>query len=140
MVGPDGKDAQLIHSKIDEINSIMGEKRVVSTGPVEKNLLPYLYSGAEAFIFVSQYEGFGMPVLEAMSCGCPVITSNSSSLKEIATGYAKLISPDDADSFKIKLEELLNEPRKPIEFYAAPLNKFTWNNHVDGLIKLINEL
>lgn len=140
MVGPDGKDAPLIHSKIDKINSIMGEKRVFSTGPVEKNLLPYLYSGAEAFIFVSQYEGFGMPVLEAMSCGCPVITSNSSSLKEIARGYAKLISPDDADSFKIKLEELLNEPRKPIEFYATPLHKFTWNNHVDGLIKLINEL
>lgn len=66
------------------------EQYVKMIGYVDDEDLPYLYSRAMCFVFTSQYEGFGLPVLEAMSCGCPVITSNSSSLPEVA-GNAGLI-------------------------------------------------
>lgn len=140
LIGPDGKDAELIHSKITEVNRIAGRQLVIAMGVVEKKDLPYFYSGAEALVFVSKYEGFGMPVLEAMACGCPVITSNTSSLKEIASGFAELIYPDDSVAFRAKLTAILENERKPICFYQKVLDKFTWDNHVDGLIRLIDTL
>lgn len=140
LVGPDGKDAELIHNKIREINNKIGNERIISLGSVDKDLLPYFYSGADSFIFVSLYEGFGMPVLEAMSCGCPVITSDRSSLKEIADGYAKLVNPYDAEQFKQNFVELLSEDRKDISFYKEPLKKYTWDKHIDGLINVIKRI
>jgi glycosyltransferase involved in cell wall biosynthesis len=72
--------------------------------------LPALYSGAALFVFPSHHEGFGFPVLEAMSCGTPVITSNVSSLPEIAGDAAILVDPNGVDDlFKAMLKLLTNE-------------------------------
>ena len=139
LVGPDGKDAKLIHKKIDEANKYIGMERIIALGTVNKNLLPFFYSGASCFIFTSLYEGFGMPVIEAMSCSCPVITSNTSSLKEISQGYAMLVNPNNLDEFKNALEAVISQPRKDISFYRNHLEKFTWNKHVSDLIHLIND-
>jgi glycosyltransferase involved in cell wall biosynthesis len=81
-----------------------------------------------------------MPVLEAMSCGCPVVTSNRSSLKEIADGYAELVDPFDSEQFRQGLVKTLSENRKDILFYKKPLEKYTWDKHVDGLINVINKM
>ena len=140
LVGPNGKDSELIHAEIEKQNSLLDRKRIFAIGTVDKELLPKFYSAAEAFVFVSQYEGFGMPVLEAMSCGCPVITSNVSSLPEVACGCAELISPSDFDAFKEKLNKILTEGRKEASFYEEPLKKYTWKNHVNGLISIISKL
>jgi len=140
LVGPNGKDSQLIHEEIEKQNSLLDKKRIFSVGTVSKDLLPKLYSSAEAFIFVSQYEGFGMPVLEAMSCGCPVITSNVSSLPEVACGCAELIEPHDNNSFVVKLNKILDEGRKEYNYYKEPLTKFTWKKHIEGLNEIINGL
>ena len=67
--------------------------RVHFTGYVPDDRLPDLYSGATAFIYPSLYEGFGIPPLEAMACGVPVITSNTTSLPEVTGGAAILIDP-----------------------------------------------
>jgi glycosyltransferase involved in cell wall biosynthesis len=87
----------------DEIfNSVQGlqdERKVVFTGFVADDDLPTLYSSAEAFVFPSIYEGFGLPVLEAMACGTPVICSNSSSLPEVAGNAAVLVPPRDVRSW-----------------------------------------
>ncbi|MRS12115.1 MAG: glycosyltransferase family 1 protein [Actinobacteria bacterium] len=72
--------------------------RLVLPGDAPIDDLVGLYSGAEAFLYPSAYEGFGMPVLEAMACGCPVITSNVSSLPEVAGGAALLVDPIDAEA------------------------------------------
>ncbi|MDB9521183.1 glycosyltransferase family 1 protein [Dolichospermum circinale CS-1225] len=68
------------------------------TGFVDDNDLAAIYSGAIGFIFPSLYEGFGLPVLEAMQCGCPVISSNTSSLPEVVGDAGLLVSPKDNDS------------------------------------------
>ncbi len=74
-------------------------------GFVEKSDLPSLYSGASLFLYPSLYEGFGLPVVEAMSCGCPVVTSARGSLKEIAKDSALLVDPDDEEDLLIKMTQ-----------------------------------
>ncbi|HEY8259120.1 MAG TPA: glycosyltransferase family 1 protein [Gemmatimonadales bacterium] len=69
--------------------------RVRFTGFVPQEALPALYGGARFFVYPSKYEGFGIPVLEAMSCGTPVITTNVSSMPEVAGDAAILVAPDD---------------------------------------------
>ena len=68
------------------------------TGYVSDEQLPVLYSGALALVYPSLYEGFGLPPLEAMACGTPVVTSNGTSLPEIAGDAAVLVDPEDVDS------------------------------------------
>ena len=68
------------------------------TGYVPVEDLPAIYNLGELFVFPSVYEGFGLPVVEAMACGTPVITSNTSSLDEIAGGAAETVDPYDTDA------------------------------------------
>ncbi len=84
-------------------------RRVVLTGPLPDDAMPYLYGMAEAFVFPSLYEGFGLPVLEAMSCGVPVVTSHTSSLPEIAKDAALLINPYDPDDIARGLGRVLRD-------------------------------
>jgi glycosyltransferase involved in cell wall biosynthesis len=69
--------------------------RIIYTGRIEEEELRLLYRGASLFVYPSLYEGFGLPPLEAMASGCPVIASDTSSLREILQGSAMLISPND---------------------------------------------
>jgi len=69
--------------------------RVSLPGHIPEELLPAIYNGAAAFVTLSRWEGFGLPVLEAMACGTPVVCSNSASLPEVAGGAALLVDADD---------------------------------------------
>ncbi len=71
--------------------------RLKLLGHVDDEALPALYQGATLFLFPTLYEGFGLPVVEAMASGVPVITSNTSALKEVAEGYAHLVNPLDVE-------------------------------------------
>ncbi|MBK5273823.1 MAG: glycosyltransferase family 4 protein [Desulfuromonadales bacterium] len=82
------------------------ENDVVFLGFVEDADLPALYSGAEFFVYPSIYEGFGMPILEAMACGTPVITSNCSSMPEVAGDAALLVDPLDVNDLAARMLEL----------------------------------
>lgn len=68
-----------------------------------------LYQGARCFIFPSLYEGFGLPPLEAMNVGCPVITSQAASLPEVCGNAAMYVNPYDVDDIAQKLDRLLND-------------------------------
>ena len=70
--------------------------RIIFTGYVPDDELPHWYQAATIFCYPSLYEGFGLPVLEAMACGTPVVTSNTSSLPELAGDAAVLIDPTDS--------------------------------------------
>lgn len=80
------------------------ENLIYRAGYVAEEDLPVLYSGAEWFVYTSQYEGFGLPPLEAMQCGCPVITSNNSSLPEVV-GDAGIMIDFDSDGQHVKAYE-----------------------------------
>jgi len=82
------------------------EGGVVVTGYVSDDDLPALYSGARAFLFPSLYEGFGMPLVEAMSCGTPVLTSDLSSMPEVVGDAGVLVQPEDQEEMERKIAEL----------------------------------
>jgi alpha-1,3-rhamnosyl/mannosyltransferase len=85
------------------------ERQVLWLGPVPETDLPSLYSGALLFVFPSLYEGFGLPVLEAMACGTPVVCSNSSSLPEVAGDAALLVNPADTQELAEAMRAALDD-------------------------------
>jgi len=85
------------------------EGRVLFPGYIDDLDLPALYSGARGQVFVSLYEGFGLPVLEAQACGVPVMTSNNSSLPEVAGDAALLVDPQDVDAIAEAMRRLLTD-------------------------------
>jgi glycosyltransferase involved in cell wall biosynthesis len=92
--------------------------------------LAALYSGATAFVFPSRYEGFGLPVLEAMACGAPVITTNVASLPEVAGDAGLLTPPDDAATLAAAIEAVVGQPALQAELRArgvARAQQFSWD-------------
>jgi len=89
------------------IHKLKLEGRVKYTGYVDTSDLPALYSAADIFIYPSLYEGFGLPPLEAMACGCPVITSNCSSLPEVVGDAAIQINPKNIEQLAFAIECLI---------------------------------
>jgi alpha-1,3-rhamnosyl/mannosyltransferase len=85
------------------------QDRVRFIGPVKDAELPGLYGGAELFVFPSEFEGFGLPVLEAMACGAPVVCGDRSSLPEVAGEGALLCDPHDVESLAHAIEQALDD-------------------------------
>lgn len=114
------------------MESIQGaglEKRIFFTGYVDDEALACLYSGATALVYPSLYEGFGLPILEAMSCGCPVICSNVASMPEVAGMAAYLISPCDAEEIACAIDFVVGDQDTRYEMIRNGLRraaKFTW--------------
>jgi glycosyltransferase involved in cell wall biosynthesis len=106
-VGPYGWSSRELYDRVDRL----GLRRLVHfTGYVPAEDLPAIYSVSEFFVFPSIYEGFGLPVVEAMACGTPVITSNTSSLLEIAAGAAETIDPYNGEALAAALTKLATTP------------------------------
>jgi len=103
--------------------------QIIFIGPVEESDLPALYSGATLFVFPSLYEGFGLPVVEAMACGVPVVCSNTSSLPEIAGDAALLVDPFDVNTLAVTMGRALTEEglrRKMREKGLEQAERFSW--------------
>ncbi|MCJ7668150.1 MAG: glycosyltransferase family 4 protein, partial [Anaerolineae bacterium] len=98
------------YSEAHEVTKQLGlQDRVVFLGQVSEDDLPALYSGAALFVFPSLYEGFGLPLLEAMACGVPAISSSTSSLPEIAGQAAVMVDPLDLSQLARALERVLGD-------------------------------
>lgn len=95
-------------------------------GFVPDSDLPALYSGAQVFAFPSIYEGFGFPVLEAMACGTPVVTSNISSLPEVAGSAGILVDPLDVGSIRRGIKQAQKSRAKLIPLGLKQAKQFTW--------------
>ena len=103
--------------------------RVLFPGYIEDADLPALLSGALAFVFPSLYEGFGIPVLEAGACGVPVITSNTSSLPEVAGDAALLVDPHDVDAIAEAMYRLVTDEALRADLVRRGLEnvkRFSW--------------
>lgn len=116
---------------------------VMRLGYVAEEDLPALYGGASLLAFPSLYEGFGLPVLEAMGCGTPVVTSDRSSLPEVAGDAALLIDPTDVDALAGGLERLLSEPDLVASLVSRGQERvasYSWNASARRLLELFDTL
>ena len=98
-------------------------------GAVDRSQLTALYTGAALFVYPSIAEGFGLPILEAMACGTPVLTSNTTSMPEIAGGAALLVDPHDTTAIARQLEQLLTDSvavKDLSERGLARAQEFSW--------------
>jgi glycosyltransferase involved in cell wall biosynthesis len=103
-----GQRGWLVDSFFAALERSPARDGVLLTGFVDDDDLPAVYSGAELFVLPSLYEGFGLPPLEAMSCGVPVVCSNTSSLPELADGAALLFDPRSVEAIAAALERALS--------------------------------
>jgi len=102
---------------------------VVFLGFVPAATLPWLYNAATLFVYPSRYEGFGLPVIEAMACGTPVITTTAGSLPEVAGTAAWLVAPDDVEGLAQAMHTLTNDIGRREAMVAAGLEqarRFRW--------------
>ena len=119
------------------------QKSIVMPGYIVNRDLPYLYHSAFAFLYTSLRESFGIPLLEAMACGTPVITSNTSSMPEIGGKDAILINPEKSDDITEMMLRLENdkdfyEYQKTVGLERAKL--FSWRKTAENLLKLYQEV
>jgi len=137
IAGSTGKNNWALEQLINELHI---QDKVLFTGFIQDEHLPLLMSGARAFCFPSLYEGFGLPVLEAMACGCPVITSNVSSLPEVAGNAALLVDPNDVGQISQAMERLLKDDELYNDLKARGISqaeKFSWNHSAAELLELL---
>lgn len=116
----------------------INQERIILTGFVADEHLAALYSGATAFLYMSRYEGFGLPPLEAMACGTPVITSNTSSLPEVVGNAGILLDPNDETGLVHAMHSLLCDASLCRSFSRSGLERahnFNW----DKAVQLISD-
>jgi glycosyltransferase involved in cell wall biosynthesis len=138
--GGAGWKNEAIHNLVKEKGL---EERVMFLGYVEESDLPVIYNGARFFMYPSIYEGFGLPVLEAMSSGVPVLTSNVSSLPEVAGDAALMVDPcSEKDIYEASIRLLEDEfLRKKLQLSGVERsNLFTWENTAFQTLEVYREV
>lgn len=118
-------------------------KRVIFPGYVATEDKPALLTGALAYVFPSLYEGFGLPVLEAMACGVPVLTSNISSLPEVAGSAALLVDPHSTDEIAAGISRLVTDAdlrgRLVAQGYQQ-IKKFSWSKAASQVLEILKKI
>jgi glycosyltransferase involved in cell wall biosynthesis len=130
-------------SEIDLIQALNLERWVHMIGWVGRHDLPALYGLAEALLFPSIYEGFGIPIVEAMAVGCPVLTSNRYSMAEIAGDAAVLVEPVDVSSIAVGIEQLLadSELRQRLRDRGqVRAGEFSWGRCAAETLRFLREV
>jgi glycosyltransferase involved in cell wall biosynthesis len=121
----------------DTVRQLHLEAEVHFTGFIPEDELPLWYNAARLFAFPSLYEGFGLPVLEAMACGAPVITSTTASLPEVGGKAAVLVPPTDTDRIAQEMQRVLDDPQLQRELSAAgriQASRFSWRTMTDQTV------
>jgi glycosyltransferase involved in cell wall biosynthesis len=117
-----------VHRQWEQLEA---KEAVHFTGYVSDEDLPALYGGAVALVYPSRYEGFGLPLLEAMACGAPVIATNTASIPEVAGDAARLVGPEDAAALAQALNDLAHDDGARAELVRRGLDRvgrFSWES------------
>ncbi len=135
---PDYLNGIIEHNHIENIR-----ENIVMPGYIVNSDLPYIYNNAFAFLYTSLRESFGIPLLEAMACGTPVITSNTSSMPEIGGKDAILVNPESSDEItammlRLETDQTFYNEQKQIGLERAKL--FSWKKTAENLLKLYQDV
>ena len=136
LIGKNGYGGEEIRKFIQESSCC---KNIIELDYISHNELPLFYQNAELFFFPSYYEGFGMPVLEALACGCPVITSATSAIPEAGGDAVLYVDPFNVDDIADKTLFLLNNSKLKKELIqkgSSHVKKFTWEQTAQKTIKV----
>ncbi|MCQ6963212.1 glycosyltransferase family 4 protein [Methanolobus chelungpuianus] len=128
---------------LELIDLLKLNKDVVFIGYISEEELTKYYNAADLFIFPSLYEGFGLPPLEAMACGTPVITSNTSSLPEVVDDSGIMVDPFDIDSMATQMYDILTNEALHESLVKKGLKRarmFTWKDTAKKTMEVYNEL
>jgi glycosyltransferase involved in cell wall biosynthesis len=115
---------------------------IARPGLIEEADLPGLLSGADVLLYPTLYEGFGLPVVEAMACGTPVLTSSTSALQEIAGGYSYLVDPLDVDAIARGIVALATDPKVRADFIELGRKRaldFSWDKAAERTLEVYAE-
>lgn len=140
LVGSLGWQLELFQARLKQQLS-RGEIRHL--GYIPENELPLIYAGARGFACTSVYEGFGLPVLEAMACGVPVLSSDRSSLPEVVGDAGLLIDPDQHDQLVTGLEQLLTDEtfrQRSRERGLARARQFSWTRFINKVVSVYRQI
>lgn len=129
-----------IDAKIDGLNDY--KKYIIRAGYVPDEDLPLMYSNAQWSVYTSLYEGFGLPALEAMSCGCPIVASNTTSLPEVVEEAGLLIDPHSMEEHIHAYEKYYYDKEfvKNVKVKSSlQVKKFSWKKTTDKILNIIKE-
>jgi glycosyltransferase involved in cell wall biosynthesis len=138
-----GRKGWLYKEILEKIQQSSFSQDIIFTDFVDDEDLPYLFSGAEMFLYPSLYEGFGLPVLEAMACGTPVIASNLSSLPEITGEAGILVDPLNVEEIALAMERLSGNRKLQEELQKRGLERaklFSWEKVAQETSELYKEM
>lgn len=138
-----GGKGWLYDDMLAEIEQQGLQERVKFIGFVADDDLPALYSAATLYVFPSLYEGFGLPLLEAMQCGVPIVTSGASCLPEVAGNAAVQLSPTDEHAWSATMQQLLADPQQRTKLIAAGFRQarqFSWQKAASQLLEIYDRL
>ena len=116
---------------------------VVFTDFIPETDLPTYYSGAEAFVLPSLYEGFGFPVLEAMACACPVVTSDTSSLPEVVGEAGIMVDPQNTNSLAEAMSKVLTDSKLRDNMIRKGLEqakRFSWEKAAEQTLEVYHKV
>ncbi len=133
----------MFESIFEQVKALGLENRVHFPGFVNDADLPALYSAAELFAYVSLYEGFGLPLLEAMACGTPVIASNVSSLPEVVGDVGLQVDPRDVDDITRALSLMIERSDLRNTSITAGIDRartFTWEKAAKELLEIYDSM
>ncbi len=142
LAGNKGWKYNLVFKNLNCLNQRLINSRIKYIGKISNRERNILLKNCEAFIFPSQYEGFGFPVLEAMSLGVPVVTGNNSSLQEVANDSAILVESNDVNSIRRGIKQVLADKclrQQLIVKGKKNSQSFTWEKTVEKFLVLINK-
>ncbi|WP_082220656.1 glycosyltransferase family 4 protein [Haloferax gibbonsii] len=136
LIGPNNK---LVYKNMDTSNF---SDEIVTPGFIPKEQLKFAYENADVFIYPSLYEGFGMPPLEAMACGTPVISSNRSSLPEILNGYSTLVDPTNVHDIAsaivdVATSDITSQDQAKLKSHAE---QYSWENAADRMYDIFQDV
>ena len=138
-LGSAGKDVKLVLVGRPVGVELKEERNVRILGHVPKDELAALLTGSRGLIYPSLYEGFGIAILDAFSCEVPVVTSNLSSMPEVAGVAAALVDPHDPSSISEGIEKILRGPKGFIEKGLARVKDFSWTKTAEETLKVYEE-